>query len=269
MPCVSAMTFTVPGLGTLGALPSDLLSRELLPRISQHDLARVAETSRALRNLTRPLLSRALRCSYCRTYLLHPRELDAARAGNPTLFVVQTNVRPPSLLSANARYYCAECRCRVGKLVVVHGGAQLVALEIGPVRLVNSEGKVVGLLDGLAVEPLVMLCRGPGCNNGVLGDAREDLLYRTEREGVQYFCCYALQGTTCSEQRRRSIDKQWGEVETAKVTCSVCGFAVGFKFCGRICPDDSAMLDDRGDVRFTLVRCDAVQETPELSAFFP
>jgi hypothetical protein len=261
------------GLGALGVLPTDLLSREVLPRIAQHDLARVAVTSRALMKLTRPLLSRALRCSYCMAHLCHPRELDPQRAGHPTLFVLQSSVRLPTLLSANTRYYCASCKCRIGKPVVFNGGAaEVQALEIGPVRLVDIARRVVGLLDGLSMEPLAMLCRGPACRNGVLGDAREDLLYRrTERDGLQYFVCYALYpGTTCLAERTQKLDHTWGDVQVANIACASCGIDVGYKLCGRVGLEaENATLDDRGDVRFTMLRCDAVQQTPGLNAFFP
>lgn len=249
----------------------------------QKDLAALSMTSHALRAAVRPLLARALRCSYCRSHLLHPRDLSRAVPPQPTLFVVGAWL-PPTAVARSARVFCAECKANIGKIVAVSPQAPpVIALEKGPVRLVNSENEVVGL-DGIAAPHLPMRCAECGY---ALGNAAEDLLYSTRRAMVQYFCCYALDGTAPVGEKRITTDERWGSVRTEKICCKGCGTYVGYKYCGRVLSsgqnmgsvtiDDSAdeqeyddfVLDDVGNLFYAFLQCDKVRRTPNLAYSFP
>jgi hypothetical protein len=275
------------GLGWFSALPDGLLSGELLRRVSQRDLASVSLASHALRAAARPLLSRALRCSFCRSHLLHPRDLARTPGLDPPLYIVGASL-PPTVVSRNARVYCAECLANIGKIVAVDADAPpVVAFEKGPVRLVNSENQIVGL-DGVAAPVLAMPCVVCG---ETLGDAAEDLMYGTKRNGVSYLCCYALDGAVAVGDKQYIVDEIWGRVRTEDIACASCGVSIGFRYRGRhpsaatrrseasssVDPHrplhdsdyDEAVLDDIGNVFYVFLQFEKVRHTPNLAYSLP
>lgn len=284
------------GLGLLSVLPGELITCGIFSRLTQEDHVDLSLTSHAVRAAVKPLLSRAIRCSFCGTYLLHPRDITRQYRLYPTLFIIRDSL-PPTVIAANSRFYCAECRCSIGKRVAVSPDADpVIALENGPARLVNGKGHVV-TPSGARNYGHPFFCKL--CKKEV-GNKFEDLIYITRRNNAVYLCCYTLRNISDSGESRDTVDEQWGPVSILPVACSYCGSQLGFRYTGRIvgrptapntAQDDSHpladamptagsegsesvehlelfdvdseyhLLDDVGNIRCTMLLRDAILET--------
>lgn len=280
------------GLGSLSVLPGEILTRNIFSLLTQEEQADLCETSRAMRTIVRPLLSRAIRCSFCESYLLHPRGITRKYPTHPTLFIVRDSL-PPTVIAANSRFYCAECRSNIGKLVAVrHDAHPVIALEKGPARLVNGDNVVVAS-DGIKSIDHPFFCAE--CRNRI-GSENHDLLYSTKRRGVEYVCCYTLRDVTSDGHSEVITDEQWGVVRTESVSCSFCGFVLGYRYLGRITgptrngalvngdgtheasqspsanaggvggideteDNEQALLDDLGNIRYTMLMRERIVQT--------